>query len=102
MLNFNWERDVPYSKGKEIEKGSFVYGVVDYTHNLIENYWSHLRVVRREGEEIHFQDIPKCEHPEEVAHELREITVFNKTFSGNIFEDLDNFLKTFENQEKNN
>ena len=102
MLNFCWERDVPYSRGEEIEKGSFVYGVVDYTNNPLENYWSHLRIIRREGEEINFQDIPKCKHPEEVAHESKRITVFNKSFSGSIFNELDKFLKTFENKEKNN
>ena len=42
-----WGRDIPYKIGEEIEQGSFVYNVVNYSR--CPNTWTHLRVLRIGG-----------------------------------------------------
>jgi len=97
-MEFNWERDVPYKKEQEIEKGSFVYDVINYENSLRKDHWSHLRVVLRKKKEILFYDIPKCKNPEQVLLEDREVTIFNQNLDPYNFRNLDNFLKNCENK----
>lgn len=90
LNRLEWEKDIPYKKGQEVEPGSFVYDVVNYSR--CPNTWTHLRIIRIEGNEIHEHDIPRGRKPEEVPREERIVGVYNQSTDPEGYKELGNFL----------